>query len=179
MGTEKKTWGVIAEFETPQTIYTACESIRDEGFRHWDAHTPFPVHGLERAMGLKASKVPWIVLGMAVFGMLAGFTLQWWTTAIDYPIMIAGKPFFAWPAWIPVTFELTILFGAFGAVFGMFGLNRIPTFNHPVFNSERFARATDDRFFIAIEARDPLFDTKKTKKMLQKLGATHVEEVEE
>ncbi|MCC6623692.1 MAG: DUF3341 domain-containing protein [Deltaproteobacteria bacterium] len=179
MGTEKKTWGLLAEFETPQAIYTACESVRDEGFRHWDAHTPFPVHGLDRAMGVQPSKVPWIVLGMAVFGMLAGFTLQWWTTAIDYPIMIAGKPYFAWPAWIPVTFELTILFGAFGAVFGMFGLNRIPTFNHPVFNSERFARATDDRFFIAIEARDPLFDAKKTKKMLQKLGATHVEEVEE
>jgi len=179
MATEKKTWGLLAEFETPQSIYTACEGVRDEGFRHWDAMTPFPVHGLDRAMGLKASKVPWIVLGMAVFGMLAGFTLQWWTTAIDYPIMIAGKPFFSWPAWIPVTFELTILFGSFGAVFGMFGLNRIPTFNHPVFNSERFLRVTDDRFFIAIEARDPLYDAKKTKKLLQKLGATHVEEVDE
>ena len=176
---EKKTWGLLAEFETPQTIYTACEGVRDEGYRHWDAHTPFPVHGLERAMGVPASKVPWIVLGMAIFGGVLGFTLQWWTTAIDYPIMIAGKPFFSWPAWIPVTFELTILFGSFGAVFGMFGLNRIPTFNRPLFNSERFLRVTDDRFFIAIEARDPLFDAKKTKKMLQKLGATHVEEVEE
>lgn len=176
---EKKTWGLLAEFETPQIIYTACESVRDEGFKHWDALTPFPVHGLDRAMGIPPSKVPWIVLGMAIFGMLAGFTIQWWTTAIDYPIMIAGKPFFSWPAWIPVTFELTILLGSFGAVFGMFGLNRIPTFNHPLFNSERFARVTDDRFFIAIEATDPLYDAKKTKKLLQKLGATHVEEVEE
>ncbi len=101
MGTEKKTWGILAAFETPQTIYTACESVRDEGFRHWDALTPFPVHGLDRAMGVPPSKVPWIVLGMAIFGMLAGFTIQWWTTAVDYPIMIAGKPFFSWPAWIP------------------------------------------------------------------------------
>jgi hypothetical protein len=176
---EKKTWGLLAEFETPQVIYTACEGVRDEGYRHWDAHTPFPVHGLERAMGLSASKVPWIVLGMAIFGMVLGFTLQWWTTVIDYPIIVAGKPFLSWPAWIPVTFELAILMGAFGAVFGMFGLNKLPTFHHPIFNSDRFKAATDDKFFITIEARDPLFDAKKTKKLLQQLGATNIEEVDE
>ena len=176
---EKKTWGLLAEFETPQVIYTACEGVRDEGYRHWDAHTPFPVHGLERAMGLSASKIPWIVLGMAIFGMVLGFTLQWWTTVIDYPIIVAGKPFFSWPAWIPVTFELAILMGAFGAVFGMFALNKLPTFHHPVFNSDRFKAATDDKFFITIEARDPLYDAKKTKKLLQQLGATNIEEVDE
>ncbi len=176
---EQKVWGLLAEFETPQKIYTACEGVRDEGYRHWDAHTPFPVHNLDKAMGVPASKVPWIVLAMALFGGTVGFTLQWWTTAVDYPVMIAGKPFVSWPAWVPVTFELTILLGAFGAVFGMFGLNRLPTFYHPVFHSERFAAATDDKFFISIEARDPLYDTKKTKKLLQKLGATNVEELGE
>lgn len=176
---EQKVWGLLAEFDTPQTIYTACESVRDEGYRHWDAHTPFPVHNLDKAMGVPASKVPWIVLAMALFGLTAGITLQFWTTAVDYPVMIAGKPFASWPAWVPVSFELTILFGSFGAVFGMFGLNRLPTFHHPLFNSERFERATNDKFFIAVEARDPLFDAKKTKKLLQKLGATHVEEIAE
>ena len=176
---EQKVWGLLAEFDTPQTIYTACESVRDEGFRHWDAHVPFPVHNLDKAMGVPASKVPWIVLAMALFGLTAGFTLQWWTSAVDYPVMIAGKPFVAWPAWVPVTFELTILLGSFGAVFGMFGLNRLPTLHHPLFNSDRFERASDDKFFIAIEARDPLYDAKKTKKLLQKLGATHVEEIAE
>jgi len=176
---EQKVWGLLAEFETPQTIFTACEGVRDEGYRHWDAHTPFPVHNLDKAMGVPASKVPWIVLAMALFGATAGFTLQWWTTAVDYPVMIAGKPFASWPAWIPVTFELAILLGSFGAVFGMLGLNRLPTLYHPLFNSDRFERASDDRFFISIESRDPLYDVKKTKKLLQKLGATHVEEIAE
>jgi len=176
---EKKTWGLLAEFETPQIIYTACEQVRDEGYRHWDALVPFPVHGLDKAMGVPPSKLGWIVLAMGLLGMTVGFTVQYWMTAVDYPIIIAGKPFVSWPAWIPVLFELTILFAAFGAVFGMFGLNRLPTFHHPLFNSERFLAVTDDKFFIAIEARDPLFDAKKTMKLLKKLGATHVEEIEE
>ena len=96
---EQKVWGLLAEFPNPQTIFTACESVRDEGYRHWDAHVPFPVHNLDKAMGVPASKVPWVVLAMALFGMTAGFTLQWWTTVVDYPVMIAGKPFFSWPAW--------------------------------------------------------------------------------
>ena len=176
---EQKTYGLLAEFENAQQIYTACEGVRDEGYRHWDAHVPFPVHNLDKAMGAPASKVPWIVLAMGLFGAVFGFTLQWWTTAVDFPVMVAGKPFVSWPAWVPVTFELGILFGSFGAVFGMLGLNRLPTLNHPLFNSARFERATDDRFFISIEARDPLYDTKKTKKLLQKLGASNIEEIAE
>ena len=175
---ETKIYGMLAEFDTPQVLYTACEQVRDEGFKHWDALTPFPVHGLDKAMGLKASKLPWIVLAMALTGCACGFALQWWTMVIDYPSIIAGKPLFSWPAYIPVTFELTILFGSFGAVFGMFGLNRLPTLNHPLFSSERFKRVTDDKFFIAIEARDPRYDKRKTKKLLKKLGATHIELVE-
>ncbi|PIE65669.1 MAG: hypothetical protein CSA24_02215 [Deltaproteobacteria bacterium] len=175
--TTAQSFGLLAEFDSPKAIYHACEAIRDEGFKHWDAHTPFPVHGLDKAMGIPASRVPWIVLGLALFGMATGFTLQWWTMTIEYPTVIAGKPFFAWPAFVPVIFELSILFGAFGAVFGMFGLNRLPRFHHPVFNSDRFKAATDDKFFVSIEARDPLYDKRKTKKMLKKLGASYIEEV--
>lgn len=176
---DKKNWGVLAEFDTPKDIYHACESIRDEGFKHWDAHTPFPVHGLEGAMGLRPSKVPWIVAAGALFGATAGFTLQWWSMVVEYPAIIAGKPFFAWPAFIPVTFELTVLFASFGAVFGMLGINKLPTFNHPLFTSERFKGHTDDKFYVSIESRDPLYDPRKTKKMLKQLGAVHVEDVVE
>ena len=176
---DKKVFGMLAEFETPKDVYHACEAVRDEGFKHWDAHTPFPVHGLEKAMGLKPSKVAWITLAGGLLGLTAGMTLQWWTMAIDYPTVIAGKPFFAWPAFVPVTFELGILFASFGTVFGMLGINRLPTFNHPLFTSDRFKDATDDKFYISIEARDPLFDKRKTKKMLKQLGATHIEEVVE
>lgn len=176
---ERKIWGLLAEFENPQTIYTACEQVRDEGYTNWDSCTPFPVHGLDKAMGLKASKLPWIVLVSALIGALSGYLLQWWTTAVDYPIMIAGKPYTSWPAWIPVTFELTILLGCFGAVFGMFALNKLPKWYHPLFHSERFIAATNDKFFIAIEATDPLYDARKTKKLLKQIGAIHIEEVPE
>ncbi len=159
---DTRKFGMLAEFETPKAIYHACETIRDEGFKHWDAHTPFPVHGLDKAMGIPASKVPWIVLGMALFGMAVGFTLQWWSMVVEYPTIIAGKPFFAWPAFVPVLFEMTILFSGFGAVFGMFALNKLPTFNHGVFNSDRFKAATDDKFFVSIEAKDPLYDKRKS-----------------
>lgn len=176
---DKKLYGMLAEFDTPHDVYHACEAIRDEGFKHWDAHTPFPVHGLETAMGLRPSKVPWIVAAGALLGATLGITLQWWSMAVEYPSIIAGKPFFSWPAFVPVTFELTVLLSAFGAVFGMFGINKLPTFHHPLFTSDRFRAATDDKFFVSIEARDPLFDAKKLKKMFKQLGATHIEDVVE
>lgn len=176
---ERKHWGMLAEFETPQIIYTACEQVRDEGFKRWDAHTPFPIHGLEKAMGVGPSKVPWITLVMGLLGLTIGLGLQWWTTAVDYPVMIAGKPFASWPAWVPVAFEFTILLGAIGTVFGMFALNKLPTYYHPLFDSERFKAVTDDKFFISIEATDPLYDRRKTKRLLKKLGATHIEEISE
>jgi hypothetical protein len=150
-----KVYGILAEYETPADLYHACEKVRDAGYGAWDAHTPFPVHGLERAMGLRPSIVPWIVCVMGFSGAALGFLLQWWTSAVDYPLIISGKPFNSYPAFVPVTFELGILLGSFGAVFGMFGLNKLPTLYHSVFNSRRFARCTDDRFFISIEARDP------------------------
>lgn len=171
-------YGVLAQFETPRDIFHACENVRDAGFKKWDAHTPFPVHGLDGAMGLRRSKLPFIVLVMALTGAALAFGLQVWVSVEAQPIVIAGKPLFSWPAFVPVTFELAVLFGALGALFGMLGLNKLPQHYHSLFRSERFERVTDDKFFISIEAADPKFDVDGTTRLLESLGATHVEVVE-
>jgi Ni/Fe-hydrogenase subunit HybB-like protein len=171
-------YGVLAEFATPAALYHACEKVRDAGFTRWDAHSPFPIHGLSKAMGLRRSTLPWIVLVMALTGGILGFLLQWWVHTQAYPLVISGKPFFTWPAFIPVTFEVSVLFGALGAVFGMLGLNRLPMHNHPLFTSKVFERASDDTFFISIESWDPRFDKAGTAAMLKSLGARSVELLE-
>ena len=173
------TYGLLAEFKTAAEIYRACERVRDAGFTRWDAHTPFPVHGLDGAMGLRRSKLPWIVLILGLSGAATGFALQTWVHLEAYPLTISGKPYFAWPAFVPITFELGVLGGALGAVFGMFGLNQLPRHNHPLFDSARFARFSDDRFFISIEAADPRFDAQATTQLLEGAGATHVERIED
>jgi len=173
------TFGVLAEFATPADLYRACERVRDAGYTRWDAHTPFPVHGLEGAMGMKRSKLPWIILVMALGGAATGFLLQTWVHNMAYPLTISGKPHFAWPAYVPITFELGVLGGALAAVFGMFGLNQLPRHHHPLFESARFARFSDDAFFISIESIDPMFDAAGASKLLQGAGASHVEIVED
>lgn len=173
----EKDFGVLAEFATPGDLTRACERVRDAGYTRWDAHSPFPVHGLDAAMGMKRSKLPWIVLGMGLVGAASGFTLQYWVHSSAYPLVISGKPYFAWPAYVPITFELGVLFGALGAVFGMFHMNRLPMHYHPLFHSKRFERVTDDTFFISIESRDPKFDAGETRRLLDSLGARHVEMV--
>jgi Ni/Fe-hydrogenase subunit HybB-like protein len=171
-------YGILAEFATPADLYHACERVRDADFTRWDAHSPFPVHGLERAIGIRRSPLPWIVLGMGLAGAAFGFVLQWWVHATAYPLVISGKPYFAWPALIPITFELGVLFAALGAVFGMLGLNRLPMHYHPLFQSKVFERVTDDAFFISIESWDPRFDPSATAKLLESLGARSVELLE-
>ena len=173
------TFGVLAEFATPADLYRACERVRDAGYTRWDAHSPFPVHGLEGAMGMKRSKLPWIILVMALGGAATGFLLQTWVHNMAYPLTISGKPHFAWPAYVPITFELGVLGGALAAVFGMFGLNQLPRHHHPLFESARFARFSDDAFFISIESIDPMFDAAVASKLLQGAGASHVEIVED
>jgi hypothetical protein len=171
-------YGVLAEFATPAELYHACERVRDAGFTRWDAHTPFPVHGLERAMGLPRSPLPWIVLGTGLTGAALGFLLQWWVHSGAYPLVLSGKPCNAWPAYVPITFELGVLFAALGAVFGMLGLNRLPMHYHPLFRSRVFERVTDDTFFISIESWDPRFDASATRTLLESLGARSVEVLE-
>ena len=172
-------YGVLAEFNSAPEIFHACEKVRDKGFKVWDAHTPFPVHGLEKAMGAKGSILAWIVLVLGLSGAAGGMTLQWWINTIEYPLVISGKPYFSWPAFMPVTFELGVLLGSFGAVFGMLGLNMLPQWYHSVFRSSRFHRVTDDKFFISIEAKDPKFDPVATPQFLTEIGATHVELLEQ
>ena len=171
-------FGVLAEFASPAALYTACEAVRDAGYTRWDAHAPFPVHGLERAMGLKASKLPWICLVMALGGAATGMGLQGWVSTMAYPLVISGKTLFSWPAFVPVTFELGVLFAALGAVVGMLALNQLPMLHHPLFGSTRFERVSDDGFFISIESWDPKFDAANTRSLMQSLGARTVELVE-
>ena len=177
--TNTKPFALLAEFNTTSEIFHACEGVRDAGYTQWDAHTPFPVHGLDGAMGLSRSKVPWISLVAGLTGASLAFLLQWWISVKAYPLIISGKPYFSWQAFVPVTFEVGVLFAAFGAVLGMFHFNRIPQHYHPLFRSERFARATDDKFFISIEVTDPKFSAAQTESLLNELGASHVEMVED
>ena len=175
----KKTFGVLAQFDTTPAIFHACEKVRDAKYSRWDSHTPFPVHGLEDAMGMTRSRLPFFVFVCGITGASGAMLLQWWTSAVDYPIIIAAKPFFSWQAFIPITFEVMVLFSAGSAVLGMLFLNRLPRWHHPVLKSERFKAASDDKFFISIEANDPQFDPEKTPEFLRSLGASHVELVED
>lgn len=182
------TWGVLAEFDDVQTLLSAAEQVRDAGFRQWEAYSPFPVHGLDKAMGHQYTKLPWVVLVCGLIGMLSGILLTWYTNATSiegvpyalrgYLFHISGKPYWSMPAFIPPIFELTILFSAFGAFFGMLVMNRLPMFYHPVFKNNRFRRATQDKFFIGIEASDPAFDAGKTTELLRGAGARAIEELE-
>ncbi len=168
-------FGLVAEFETPGALYRACEEVRDAGFIRWDAHSPFPVHGLDRAMGQGRSLLPWIVLAGALAGGAGGFALQTWVHSLASPLVISGKPLFAWQAYVPVTFELAVLGGALGAVLGMFALNRLPRHHHPLFSSALFERASVDRFFVSIDADDPRFDARATPALLRSAGAGRIE----
>lgn len=175
--TAGRTFGLLAEFRTPESLFKACEQVRDAGFRDWDSHTPFPVHGLEAAMGLGRSKVPLFVLVLGLSGACFGMLMQWWVATEAYPLVISGKPLFSWPAFVPITFECGVLGGATGAILGFLLQARLPRHHHALFNSERFERVTDDRFFISIEATDPKFDRQETEDLLKRLGATAVETV--
>lgn len=176
---DEKLYGVLAEFANPKALFDACEQVRDKGFLNWDAHTPFPVHGLDGAMGLKPSSVPWVSLVSGLSGAAFGFLLQTWVSVSAWPLVISGKPLFSWQAFVPVTFECGVLAAALGALVGMLYFNRLPMHHNPLFESSRFEAASDDKFFISIEASDPSFDADETGNFLQGLGASHVELVKE
>ena len=172
-------FGVMGEFSTPENLLAATKKAREAGYKHVEAYTPFPVEGLSEAVGFKWTAVPLLTLMGGVGGGLTGFGLQYWVAAITYPINIGGRPLNSWPAFIPVTFELTVLGASIFAVFGMLALNKLPQPYHPVFNVDRFAQASTDKFFLCIEARDPKFDLAETSKFLQSLHAQHVNEVKD
>ena len=170
-------FAMCGRFETPAQIFHACEELKAAGYRNFDAHTPFPVHGLEKAMGLKPSRLPFIVLICAAGGFSLALWLQTWTHLYFYPQNISGKPLFAFPAMVPILFELTVLFSAFGAFFGMWALNGLPQWFHPVMQYSQFERFSDDAFLVSVEASDPSYDPARTRALLEKLGAKDIEEV--
>ncbi len=175
----KPIYGLLAEFETPQQLLEAAQRTYDAGFRKIDAYSPLPIHGLDEAVGFHGTILPAIVFTGGLLGGLTGFGMQWYANVISYPLNVGGKPYNSWPHFIPITFELTVLGAALCAVFGMFALNGLPRPYHPVFNVPRFARASEDRFFLVVKAKDKSFDLDKTKVFLDTLQPFGVYEVEE
>jgi hypothetical protein len=174
-----KMYGLLAKFEGPEALVVASNRIYDEGFRNFDAYTPYPVEGLSHTMHAKDSRLPLIMLAGGITGALTGFFMQYYATVIDYPLNIGGRPLNSWPAYIPITFELTILFTAFAGILGLFFVTRFPQPYHPVFNSEDFnAHASQDGFYLDIQANDPKFDMQQTRGFLESLGALQVSEIE-
>ncbi len=173
-------YGVVGEFETPGQIIQAAAKVREAGYRDVEAYTPFPVEGLSEALRLKRSLVPLITLTGGLIGGLGGFGFQYWVAAITYPMNIGGRPLNSWPAFIPVTFELTVLFASLSAVLGMLALNKLPQPHHPLFNVDRFHKhASNDRFFLCIEATDPKFSVAEATRFLKSVKAQNVSEVED
>ena len=177
--TSMQSYGIVAEFETAADVLHAAEKVRDAGFRRWDVYTPFPIHGMDKAMGMKNSKVGWFSFIGGVSGYTLGRLMIWWMNAYDYPIVIGGKPMFSPFSAFPPSYELTILLGSFGALFGMLFLNRLPRLYHPLLKNRRFALATHDRFFVVIETSDPRYSEAETRHLLEGLGSKHIEVVEE
>ncbi len=172
-------WGIVAEFDSAAAIYHAAEQVTGKGYTRVDAHTPFPVHGLDRALRQGPSHLGWIVLSFGIAGICLAQLMMWWMNAVDYPMWVSGKEPYAWETTIPITFECMVLLSGISAVFGMFGLNRLPRLHHPIFRHKTFWRASDDRFFLSIEATDPKFDSAETARFLQSIGGQHVEIVED
>jgi hypothetical protein len=171
--------GLIAEFAEPDSLLAAAERAHAEGYRRLDAFSPFPIHGLSEALGMRHTRVPRVVLVCGILGAIAGFGLPFWISVVDYPMNVGARPDISWPSFVPIMFELTVLFAAFGAVVGMLLLNGLPRPHHPVFGAPNFERASQDGFFLLVEAVDPQFDEAKTKQFLAGLGASNVSEVEE
>ena len=171
-------YGMMAEFETPTELVVAIRKARDAGYRLMDAYTPFPVEEVAEALHIHERRLPLLVLIGGIVGGLGGYALQYWVSVIDYPLNIGGRPLHSWPAFMPITFETTVLVAALTTVFGMLALNGLPMPYHPVFNVPRFALASRDRFFLCIEATDPQFDREATRRFLERLDPRSVAEVE-
>jgi hypothetical protein len=184
-----KPFALVAEFGSVATVLKAAEQVRDAGFMNWDVHSPIPIHHINHAMGLRPTILPWITLVHGIAGCAFGLLLTWWMNATTFPgispsvqgyqFLISGKPIYSLPANIPIIFETTVLFAAFGTLLGLLGLNKLPMLYNPLSNSRRFLRATADRFLIVIEADDPIFDFEKTSQFLDSLRPSAIELVKE
>jgi hypothetical protein len=173
-------FGLLAEFDSPADLVEAARRTREAGYSRLDAYSPFPIHEMTAALGLRRTRLPIVVLIGGLTGTATALLMQWFSASVHYPINVAGRPLASWPMFIPITFELTILFASFTAVLGMLGANRLPMPYHPVFNAPRFAMASRDRFFLSIEAADSIFDLTRTRDFLEQLPGVHdVVEVEE
>ncbi len=171
-------YGLIAMYDTPAEIMNAAELVRDAGYKFWDINSPFPIHGLDRAMGMRRSKVPRLSIIGGITGFCTGMTLIWWTGSANYNLIVGGKPYFSPMFAFPISYELTILFTAFATIGGMFLLNKLPMHYHPVMKHPNFHRATNDRFFLMIESRDPRFHAENTRALLAKTGGKEIAELE-
>ena len=176
--TQPGLYGLMAEFSDPTEVVAAARKVHEAGYRKIDAFSPYPLEALTEALGLHHSRLPLLVLLGGVTGLVAGYGLEYWASVIEYPMNIGGKPYLSWPAFIPPTFETTILLAALTAVLGMLALNGLPEPYHPVFNVPSFALASRDRFFLCIEAADPKFDISRTRAFLEGLGPRAISEVE-
>jgi hypothetical protein len=176
---EKKIYGLLAEFDTPTQLVDAARKTREAGFTKTDAFSPFPIHEMDKALGIKRSILPYLVFGGGITGLLSGIALQYFVHVYDYPINVGGRPYFSIPSFIPPAYELTILLAGFSAVFGMLFLNGLPQPYHPVFNVPRFALATREKFFLLIETKDPKFNYDETRNFMQGLDAQEVFDVDE
>lgn len=164
-------YGLLVEFVTAQEILAATRKAREAGYRHMDAYTPYPVEGLAAELGMRAARIPFVVLMGGLVGAAVGFFMQYYSMAIAYPFNSGGRPCNSWPVFIPITFELLILVGALAAFLGMMFLNGLPLFHHPLFNVPQFERSSQDRFFLCIEASDPQFERRATAEFLTSLNS--------
>jgi hypothetical protein len=173
-----KTQVLLAQFDGPEALLDAARVFRDAGYRNFDCHSPYPIHGMNSAMGVTRSPLGFIVGGGAAVGFAGAFLMQYWMSAVDYPVIISGKPLNSFQTYTPVVFALAVLLSAFAAFLGSLVLNRLPRYHHPVFSSANFERVTDDGFFMSVESSDPKYDPKKTRELLQSLGGKNVEVLE-
>lgn len=171
--------GLLAEFKDVTALVRACKKVRDAGYENWDAYSPFPIHGIDPAMGIRPTRIPWAIFTAGITGTTTAIVMQWWMNGVDYPFYISGKPFWSLPANIPIGFELTVLFSALTAFLVTLAVNGLPSLYSPLFNSERFKRATDDGFFLSISAEDKQYDAAKTRKLLEDAHPIAIESIED